>query len=285
MTSSSGRQWKESAGQVNTMYSTSGDDLNTTVDNLNLRSYAKYFVIAMLFGLIDNFEKNMPLKFYWKKDKDGKYQYKDGQPEYEIPILGIYDTDTGIGGDNQGLLDVKETVWLSTLENVGGALVETSATGKTDVTNIIGQNNKLWYFDSGEVNYAIGGSKDGSLYTDSWIQMLKQIHNNNMPLQVDYNLQDIVDVYYNNYFLKQTNGCGELLFNLTYFSKYLNKYVSNGNIVNQANKLHGRRQQQIKRWLEKRVVFLDSIFQAMGTYQENQIISPSTVSITSGQSP
>ena len=106
-----------------------------------------------------------------------------------------------------------------------------------------------------------------------------------MPLQVDYNLQDIVDVYYNNYFLKQTNGCGELLFNLTYFSKYLNKYVSNGNIVNQANKLHGRRQQQIKRWLEKRVVFLDSIFQAMGTYQENQIISPSTVSITSGQSP
>jgi hypothetical protein len=65
----------------------------------------------MFFGLIDNFMKNMPLKFY---------QTKDGQ--WEVPLLGIYDTDTGIGGDNEGELKVSESVWLSTLENVNGVV-------------------------------------------------------------------------------------------------------------------------------------------------------------------
>ena len=37
-------------------------------------------------------------------------------------------------------------------------------------------------------------------------------------------LLQIANYYFDNYFLKQTEGCGELLFNLTYISKYITKY-------------------------------------------------------------
>lgn len=277
-TTSSGIIWNKQEGN-NQIYD-SGDQLNGVLNELNITSYAQYFVLCMFFGLIDNFEKNMPIKFYQKANG-----------EWEIPILGIYDTDTGLGGDNEGILSVSEAVWLSTLENVNGAIQETSTNFPEKKTHIIGQNNKLWFFDSEVVNYSMGYGKEGSLFTAKWNSFIRHLQNNynsgDTPIT---KLEDLVSIYYNNYFIPQTEGCGELLFNLTYFTKYLNKYESNGSYINQASKLHGRRQQQIRKWMKNRVKFLDSMFQAMGSNTSmgddaTQVISSMNVSLTTGLAP
>ena len=258
-----------------------GDLLQGVLNELDVKSYAKYFVICMFFGLIDNFEKNMPLKFY---------QTSSGT--WEIPLLGIYDTDTACGGDNQGTIKVSESVWLSTIENVNGVLQETSTQGRNGkVTNIIGQNNKLWYFDSEGLLYTLVNNATGSLFATMWFSFLNHLKNkyNGTDYQIS-SLSDVVSLYYNKYFIPQTEGCGELLFNLTYFTKYLNKYEVNGSLINQSGKLNGRRQQQIKKWLNNRVKFLDSMYTAMGTNESADSasakeITTSNVSISSGQAP
>lgn len=258
----------------------SGDPLQGVLNELNINCYAQYFVLCMFFGLIDNFEKNMPIKFYQKSDG-----------EWETPILGIYDTDTGLGGDNEGILSVSEAVWLSTLENKNGTVVETSTNSPEKKTHIIGQNNKLWFFDSEAINYAMFGVSKGSLFTAKWNSFIKYLQNNYSASDNQINkLEDLVSIYYNNYFIPQTEGCGELLFNLTYFTKYLNKYESNGSYINQSGKLHGRRQQQIRKWMKNRVKFLDSIFTAMGSNSSlgndaTSNINSTNVSLTTGLAP
>jgi hypothetical protein len=49
----------------------------------------------------------MPIKIFQKAKSQ----------EFEPPILGIYDTDTGCGGNNQGDLSVLEEVWISSFIN------------------------------------------------------------------------------------------------------------------------------------------------------------------------
>lgn len=275
--SSDGIIWERAEG--NNVIVDQGDNLESVLNKLNIESYAQYFVIAMFFGLVDNFMKNMPLKFYQKSDGT-----------WENPLLGIYDTDTGLGGDNEGELTVSESVWLSTLENVNGVLQETSSQPVSPKTIIIGQNNKLWYFDSDELNYTENWGKGGSLFTAKWHSFIKLLQEKYKDTEYAINsLEDLVNLYYKKYFLRQTNGCGELLFNLTYFTKYLNTYINNGTYQNQASKLHGRRQQQILRWMKNRVKFLDSIYTALGVNSSMNdsaaTINSTNVNINSGSVP
>lgn len=274
--------WVKQEGN-NIIYN-SGDQLESIISGeqkqLDLDSYAQFFVIMMFFGLIDNFEKNMPLKFYQKEDKT-----------WEVPLLGVYDTDSGIGFTNEAENTVTPYVWLSTLKNQYGILTESSDIISGKQTRIIGQNNKLWYFDSDAINYSYGTGSDtsGSLFSSKWYSMITFLKNKYDGTEYAINsLEDLVHLFYNKYFLPQTNGCGELLFDLTYFTKYLNEYTINGKTLNQAAKLHGRRQQQVKKWLINRVKFLDSMFSAMGdnsAFGTKKEFDSTNVSITSGSGP
>lgn len=275
--------WEEVPGESNALVQ-EGDPLETVLEGLNLDSISKYFVIAMFLGLIDNFQKNMPIKIY---------QTKGGT--WENPILGIYDTDTGCGGTNEGDIKVSEDVWLCPITNVGQQLTETSSNNSQKVRQIIGNANKLWYLDSGELNYTWKQAKDrnGSIFSGQWNSFIKlfrdRYSNEAIEDEKVSSVEDIANKYINKYFIPQTEGCGEILFNLTYFSKYLNKYTLSGSDtpVNQYSKLHGRRKNQIKSWLRNRVKFLDSLFIAMGTTEsmEPVQITPSTINISSGSAP
>lgn len=276
--------WNEVANSSNTIYP-KGDDMGGVIEKLNIHCYSKYFVLAMFFGLIDNFGKNMPIKFYQKADGT-----------WEAPIFGIYDTDTGIGGDNQGLLDVSVQAWLSNITNRNGVFCESSdlqdTTGQR--TTIYCQNNKLWYFDCNETMYSeYSGDVVGSYFASYWnsfIQVLKNTYAHDDTYSIN-TLNDLVTLYYNKYFLTQTNGCGELLFNLTYFTKYLNYYVNSSGtgMSNQSSKLHGRRQQQVQHWMKQRVNFLDSIYNAMGNNVSvggtDIQIQPTNISLNAGLRP
>lgn len=261
------------AQSSNNVLANSGDEMAGIIEDLNLESISKYFVLAMFFGLIDNFQKNMPIKFY-----------KNSSGEWENAILGIYDTDTACGGTNEGELTVAESVWLCPIANDDLQLKEVSTSNSDKVLKIIGNSNKLWYFDSNEINYAMwGGSNTGSIYTSQWYNFISKF----IDSEGISKLEDLANLYIDKYFIPQTEGCGELLFNLTYFTKYLNKYKSSsgGEGVNQYSKLHGRRIYQIRKWLKNRVKFLDSMFTAMGSNHDAQQIKQNTVNITSGSKP
>ena len=99
----------------------------------------------------------------------------------------------------------------------------------------------MWYIDSGELNYSLFGGDDrsGSIFAGYWNSFVEYF-------KTKYGIQSLeglADKFINDYFIPQTQGCGEVLFNLTYFCKYLNKYKSNSDSAptNQFSKLHGRR--------------------------------------------
>lgn len=277
----SGIVWEK--GEGSNLILSSSDELEAVLKQLEIDSYAQYFVICMFFGLIDNFMKNMPIKFFQKSDGS-----------WENPLLGIYDTDSGCGNDNEAENKVAESVWISTIANKNGTLSEVSGGSAESTTKIIGQNNKLWYFDSRAVDYSKYNITDGtnvSIFAAKWNSFINHLKAKYANTEYAINsLEDIVTLYYDKYFIPQTEGCGELLFNLTYFTKYLNKYQKDGATINQASKLHGRRQQQIKHWLKNRIKFLDSMFTAMGysTSMGTDVTPPFTplnVSINSGSVP
>lgn len=275
--------WELVPGENNNIVG-EGDPLETVLQGLNIESISKYFVIAMFLGLIDNFQKNMPIKIY-----------RNSEGTWENPILGIYDTDTGCGGTNEGDIKVTEDVWICPLKNSNKQLTETYENpDSTEVKQIIGNSCKLWYLDSGELNYTLygGSNRDGSIFSGQWnsfLKLLRDRYGSDKDTPVT-SLSSLADMFIDRYFIPQTEGCGEIIFNLTYFSKYLNKYqqASGGDPVNQYSKLHGRRIKQIRNWLRNRIKFLDSMFYAMGTpaaMPDKVQISPNTINISSGSAP
>ena len=265
-----GEGWQVIEGKYNSLIANNNDELSALISSLPISVMQKYFCIMMLFGLVDNFQKNMPIKIY-----------KNNNGEWEIPILGIYDTDTGIGQNNQTVQDVATSMWFAGLTNSGYNFTEANL--GTTYSTPVGIANKMWYIDCARVN-AFGENKNenGSMWASAWYDMLNYLYSKGIGL-----LQ-IANYYFDNYFLKQTEGCGELLFNLTYISKYITKYQDkNGNKTNQIQKLHGRRRHQVKQWLNERVIFLHSLFYAYkpannATLQEGEQI---TVAINAALGP
>jgi hypothetical protein len=56
------KDWRKVNG--NNVLLETGEPLNGALGQLNIESIGKYFVIAMFLGLIDNFQKNMPIKLF-----------------------------------------------------------------------------------------------------------------------------------------------------------------------------------------------------------------------------
>lgn len=270
---------------------TNNDDILDLLKNINIDCISKYFVFIMLFGLLDNAQKNMPIKFFKKfaldengnklKDANGNYVWG----EWETALLGIYDTDSGLGQDNQSKVNVDESMWLCGINNDNNNnFTETSPKNGKNKT-IVATSNKLWTIDTNKLILNLGLGKDsqgsGSIYTVAWVA-LKDVLIKNMNKyynRTDCTINDLADYYYNKYFLPQTEGCGELLFNLNYISKYINKYETNDGFQNQIEKLHGRRKYQIKSWLKNRIIFLDSFFLGLGDPKTGDSESLTTINV------
>lgn len=265
-----GTVWHEVPNETHSIL-LGNDALQGLFDALPLSCMQKYFCIMMMFGLVDNFQKNMPIKIY-----------KNDNGDWEIPILGIYDTDTGLGQNNQAVADVETSMWLAGLTNENYNFTEKNL--ESNYSTPVGTGNKMWYIDCEHVNkFGEGKNSRGSMWASAWYDMLNYLYNNR-----NVGLLDIANYYFENYFVKQTEGCGELLFNLTYISKYITKYAtSDGNKTNQIQKLHGRRRHQVKHWLNERIVFLHSLFYAFKP-ANNVILSESeqsNVAINAALSP
>ena len=195
-----------------------------------------YYVICMLFGLVDSLGKNLNMRI-WKNSA-----YLGGsEPAWHTCF---YDMDTAMGIDNRGSQIVRPDVLDEELIN-SPELIRTfaSGTGYTNEKMYTVKDNKLWgaldnqEFKDQYVGNAVEGQ--GSSYAKAW-SIIRS------------NYLRSVDEFMDNYFNNQTGNVGELLYNQDFDVKYIHS--------SQSEFMYGDRKAFVRDWMLKRIKFLDSYF-------------------------
>lgn len=227
----------------------------------NATSMYKYFVIANMFGLADNFGKNSTFRSW----QNGDY------------YIGFYDMDTALGGGNQGTLSIEPNMWMKYLKNQilegknYGFVAETfDFEDELRLSNTVfsANHNKLWLsMDTNLMRNKVGineiaGTSAYSYYWDDFRTTLYSAAN-----KAGY--KDSAEYFVNEFYLKQTGECGPLLFNLDYKLKYLVQFTDDKySNTKHLSKLHGRKTAYTLNWLRKHILFLDSVFYWRNTAQK-----------------
>nr|DAQ68408.1 MAG TPA: Serine/threonine-protein kinase BRI1-like 1 [Crassvirales sp.] len=225
----------------------------------NADSFYKYFVIGLLFGLIDNFGKNSTYRSWL----GGQY------------FIDFYDLDCGLRGDNQGDLSVTPDLWIKYLYNYiqegknYGYVCESFNLDKTYIgegsnrrqtgskTVVSANHNKLWLSLDTPFFRGYSGDTSNSVYTKYWYQLREKMD----ELASAAGYDNFADYFIDEFYIKQTKSCGPLLFNYDYKLKYLLQFRGNEyNTTKDLSKLHGRKIAVARDWLKKHISFMDSLF-------------------------
>lgn len=229
--------------------SNSDDEISNILTYLDLDTCYKQITTALLFGLLDNFCKNDPFILF---DSKNNSTYRKG----------FYDMDSGAGGDNNSEISVAAYLYLKGLINDEGCNIRETFKS-TDTSIISGVDNKLILsLEHGKVSKLTVAGESNNPFSYFWIQLRNYLY-----LKYSGKYDNLTEYFMNEYFIPQTEGCGELLFNLTYTMKYLN--------TAQSEYLSGRRIQQVTQWLSEHIEFLDSV--ASWKMTNNQYV-PATIS-------
>ena len=226
-------------------------DVNTLPQNLgfNQDSMYKYLSIGMLFGLVDNFGKNSTFRSW------GEGQY----------YIDFYDLDSALGGGNQGQLDITPDVWIKYIANnmvegkKYGYVGETFNKSKGLSGTVVSANhNKLWLSLDTQFYRAYSNNIGvNSAYTQYWYSLRYELQTR--ASKAGYS--NFVEYFINDYYIKQVKDCGPLLFNYDYKLKYLLQFKDDTyNNTKDLTKLHGRKIAYTKDWLNKHILFLDSLY-------------------------
>lgn len=236
-------------------------DSNSLPANLgfNTDSFYKYFVIGLLFGLIDNFGKNSTYRSWL----GGQY------------YIDFYDLDCALKSDNQGGLSVTPDLWIKYLYNSiqegknYGYVCESFDLDKTYIgkgsirkqtgskTVVSANHNKLWLSLDTPFFRGYSGDTSNSVYTKYWYQLREKMD----ALASAAGYDNFADYFIDEFYIKQTKSCGPLLFNYDYKLKYLLQFRGNEyNTTKDLSKLHGRKIAVARDWLKKHISFMDSLF-------------------------
>lgn len=232
MTTINGTDWTATGRTV--QVTSSRDEMEALSNYLNVDSCYKQITVCLFLGLLDNFCKNDPLVLF------------DSAVSKRFMKL-FYDMDSGAGGDNQAIYDIPAFLYLKGLINKDSFIKETM--NKSDKSFVSGYDNKLIMVLENEVIASVTSSESadhGNPFSYFWISFRNYCYE-----KYKNRYKNLTEFFMQEYFIPQTRGCGELLFNLTYTVKYLH--------TSQANYLAGRRIQQVTSWLYEHVEFLDSI--------------------------
>ena len=168
---------------------------NELEEYFNKEYLIKYFLMVMMFGMVDNLGKNMMLSTF-----DGKIWYPT-----------FYDLDTALGLDNSGYLIINSDIEMK------------SGTFNTS-------NSQLWV-------------KLQRVFADEILETYKQMRSQRFTLSnmMKYLCEE------------QIEKISERLYNLDAENKYL-KYKKE-----YIHMLHGNRLEHMKRWLTKRLLYVDTL--------------------------
>ena len=237
---------------------------------LSIKNAYSYFMICVVFGLVDSLGKNMTLRS-WNVGNGNKWW----------PCF--YDLDTANGLSNTGEENVAKTAYIDSFSNaevengINTLIIKyNSSTGGYDT-----YSSRLW--DVLRDQRFIGtGSNDEYTYERVW-----QTFRTNPNIIGTNTVTGLTgaESFINNFFSAQTAGCGELLYNYDYRVKYLTKYYTQSFVGGQwvtsdkatygnVQFLHGTREDYVRDWLGKRMIFMDGVFKYADpsvTYPYNNI--------------
>ena len=191
-----------------------------------------YYVVCMLFGLVDSLGKNLNMRIWNKNDIDSKW------------YTCFYDMDTALGVNNVGVENIQPDVCDEILRNDRELKRDfiSYSTEKLGTTYTV-KDNKLWgaLDDRSFKDQFYGNNIEGqnSLYALAW----SAIRTNYLK-----SADDFMNLYFNN----QIGDIGEIIYNQDFDVKYLN--------TQESRFMYGDRKAFVKDWITKRIQFLDGYF-------------------------
>lgn len=242
--------WKESG-----RYYDSFDPVNyvkSTLDlHMNWNNMVSYYMIAIIFGLVDSMAKNLTLRS-WGKSNIGD----------NIWYMCFYDMDTALRVNNVGAETVPYNAHLHryyTTEESG--VSEARVTNHcSSISGVFNQEYSGYNTRLQEIVENINVSYDSS-NAKTLQSVYKELRTNLFPDPAEF-----IDKYYGG----QINQVGSALYNYDYYLKYLQvektynpatgTYGSNTYSYSEISYLHGNGSTNVKDWFVKRIHFLDGIY-------------------------
>ena len=214
---------------------------------MNWNNAVTYFVLGIIFGLVDSMCKNLTLRNW-------------GSNEW---FTAFYDMDTAFGLNNMGHDTVAYTAHLHRWENYNRP--DTTLTTYREIKNYpqgeYTQDYASWWNRIWEVLENLV-TVDGANIGDK--KTIEQIYTD-LRINLFQDPDTFIETYYQGY----TDQIGSIIFNLDYKVKYLKigqtfdeasqTYIDTTDF-SQLKFLHGNRVMHVKDWFRKRIYFLDGIY-------------------------
>lgn len=245
-----GNSWTESGAYYYPM-NASDYKQNVLEMHMNWNNLVAYYIIAIVFGLVDSMGKNLTLRT-WNRTMD-----ENGVPQC-VWYMCFYDMDTAMRLDNDGNESVPYNAHLNRYyTDHSGVYSETRVqTHASSIAGIFTQSYSSPNTRLQEIAENLVPEADAKTLSSVYIYLRTTL----FPDPGAF-----IDTYYTG----QINQIGAALYNYDYNLKYLqtkNQYdLQTRELIltkeyNQLSYLHGNGATNIKNWFRKRVRFLDGIY-------------------------
>lgn len=226
-----------------------------------------YYLLAMAFGMVDSLGKNMTLRCY-----DVTHLENTETSNYKKWYTCFYDMDTCLGLNNFGAQVVKKDVYVNRFWNdvsADGTLTKLEEDYNYNFASAgySTYNSRLWNTLSRTLLATDGNiEKDQRTLADKWISW-----RNDSTKFADY------EHFIKNYYNAQTEGVGEIVYNLDYQIKYFDPYnaTDGRKDTSSIGFLHGQRKEFVEDWFKDRIQFLDAALLWRWTREDKPVITNS----------
>lgn len=239
--------WQESGE-----YYPSYDPVNyvkSTLDlHMNWNNMVSYYMIAIIFGLVDSMAKNLTLRS-WTKSNSGD----------NIWYMCFYDMDTALRVNNVGAETVPYNAHLHRYYTNTDSIAEARVTNHCP--SISGVFNQEYSGYNTRLQEIVENCPTGSDDAKTLQSVYRELRTNLFPDP---------EAFIEKYYVGQINKVGAALYNYDYFLKYLQveksynpatgKYGDNTYNYSEISYLHGNGSANVKDWFIKRIRFLDGVY-------------------------
>lgn len=215
---------------------------------MNWNNMVSYYMIAIIFGLVDSMAKNLTLRS-WTKSSQGD----------NIWYMCFYDMDTALRVNNVGAETVPYNAHLHRYYTDNTSIAEARVTNHCP--SISGVFNQEYSGYNTRLQEIVENCPTGSDDVKTLQSVYRDLRTNLFP-----DPEAFIDQYY----VGQINKVGAALYNYDYYIKYLQteksynpatgKYGENTYNYSEISYLHGNGSANVKDWFVKRIKFLDGVY-------------------------
>lgn len=238
--------WQES-GEYYRVYDVVNYVKSTLDKYMHWNNMVSYYMIAIIFGLVDSMAKNLTLRSWTRSDLSN------------IWYMCFYDMDTALRVNNVGAETVPYNAHLHRYYTDNTALAEARITNHC--SSIPGVFNQAYSGYNTRLQEIVENLRPDSVDAKSLQSVYKDLRTNLFP-----DPEAFIDTYY----IGQINKVGPALYNYDYYLKYLQteksynpatgKYGDNTYNYSEISYLHGNGSANVKDWFVKRIKFLDGVY-------------------------